>query len=744
MNHTHTSATPFSWLPELLLALLIGASGAFIAGYLLSLNQPPDLVHYRLNGLSLPVPALLRGLPAAGALLLPAIAWRCGDFRLTLSRLNRMLFPLLLPLPVIPAAPDSYWTVLFTAAAAGVAFYRAGAVFSAEFLLKRHSGAFRRAAPYLTAALFLIAVLWGYYLQRRAYDSMFLYFSDWGEYAENYLRLAFAENRSFADFLAVAGHWNPAVNLLMSAALHIYPQADTIFLINAAAIGSAAPLSYALARSLKLPAALSLSWAAIALLNPVIANQPLALFYGFHPINFMIPAVLGFFICRARKQRGGMAALFLLSLLIQETVAVFWAGYAVYLLLKRRYAAGIGLFLFCVMFFWLLSTVVMPHLFAHGSYTQMFHYGNLGATPSEVLLSPFLRPAAFWRTVFQWQNFAFAAGLLAPVWLPVLIRPRLAAAALPLLAGVCLQGSPELKNLVMQYGVEITTLLLAAAILNTAAVYHGTPAPLLNLPGRGIAAARHRTARAGGLTLAALLAGTILYFLFGQYPWQRIRNLPDGTNVLRHLFSRLPEESGRIIATQRLRAHALFERPTASLNAAPQSGDIVMLDLHDPSSSAGALEKMRAELARRHTRPVAWANWFGSQLVCFEVDPATPPPGAPPFLRQMEDGEFRSFGQPLSCGNPDFELRLQGEPGGKAVLLVRLRNRVAYDIDLDIRTRRGNKASRHTIPFAHGLFPAYTQPEHQVFLLELPGGFPEQIAVELIRRPESGPASTPR
>ena len=48
-------------------------------------------------------------------------------------------------------------------------------------------------------------------------------------------------------------------------------------------------------------------------------------------------------------------------------------------------------------------------------------------------------------------------------------------------------------------------------------------------------------------------------------------------------------ENGRIIATQRLRAHALFERPTASLNAAPQSGDIVMLDLHDPSSSAGAL-----------------------------------------------------------------------------------------------------------------------------------------------------------
>ena len=314
MNHTHTSATPFSWLPELLLALLIGASGAFTAGYLFCLNQPPDLVHYRLNGLSLPASALLRWLPAAGALVLPAIAWRCGDFRLTLSRLNRMLFPLLLPMPVIPAAPDSYWTVLFTAAAAGVAFYRAGAVFSAEFLLKRHSGAFRRAAPYLTAALFLIAVLWGYYLQRRAYDSMFLYFSDWGEYAENYLRLAFAENRSFADFLAVAGHWNPAVNLLMSAAVHIYPQADTIFLINAAAIGSAAPLSYALARSLKLPAALSLSWAAIALLNPVIANQPLALFYGFHPINFMIPAVLGFFICRARKQRGGMAALFLLSL----------------------------------------------------------------------------------------------------------------------------------------------------------------------------------------------------------------------------------------------------------------------------------------------------------------------------------------------------------------------------------------------------------------------------------------------
>ena len=782
MNQPNSFLTRFSWLIEPIITLLISCSGIFSIAYLLCLNQPIDLIHYRLTGLSLPdSPLMWYLLPTTGVLLLIFMTCQPGKFQNKLASFNQMLSPLLIPLPVILLAPNSYWTTLLLIAAVGVAGYRAGTNFTAELLVKwrqmqnsskpcfkyhavpqklsyclfsnRFAAEFwnylkrklklpHNAVWYLIGAAFIAEVIWGYILQRRAYDSMFLHFSDWGEYAENYLRLAFSENNKFTDFLAVAGHWNPAINLLMSGALRLVKQPDTIFLINTLVISSVVPLSFILGRSLKLPSGLVLGWAIIALLNPVIANQPLALFYGFHPINFMIPLILGFFICRARNSRRGMIILFLLSLLIQETVAIFWSGYAIYLMLKRRYTLGIALFLCSVIFFWLISNMVMPHLFTHDHYSQMFHYSQLGNTPLEVLLSPFLRPARFWQTILQWQNFAFAAGLLAPVWLALLIHPQLAIATLPLLAGVCLQNSPELKNLAMQYGVEITTLLLTSAIINTAAIYQGAPNKILNLLNCKVKAAKHRTARAGGLTIAMLLGGVFVFLLFGQYAYQRIKNLPSGTKVLNHIFSKLPQGNHRVIATERLRAHALFKRTTYPLKTAPQSGDIVMLDLHDPSNSARILEEMRAHLTTINTRPIAWANWYGSQIVCFEVDPAIPPPGAPPFLRQIPDSEFHQLGQPLLCQSPDFELRLQKLPNYQAALLIRLRQKVNYDVDLRIHTVSDGKQNKHTISYAYGLIPAYMQPQNQVFILKLPTTYPEQIAVEIIRRPESGPKST--
>ncbi len=740
MKNLNLFAMPFKPLLEMLLAFLIGASIVLATGWLICLNQV-HVIFYRMNGLNLPATPWRWGIPALGALLLPVIALRQGNFSQALIRLNRMLFPALLAPIAILIAPNSYWTALFLVFVTGIVAYRAGVAWFGKYGSLHCFRASWRSAPYVVIVLYLFAVLWGYYLQCRAYDSMYLYYSDWGEYSENYLRLAFGENRRAVDFLAVGGHWNFAVNIIMTVAIWLYPHPNTIFLINAIVIFSAMPLGYALARAEKLPTWISLICVAIAFFNPVIANQPLALVFGFHPINFMIPTILGFFICRAKKQVTGMIILFILSLLIQETVAVFWSGYALYLLVKRRYIAGIALFSFCVLLFLLLSLTIIPHLFGSSTYTQIFHYSNLGTTPKEVILSPFLRFSTFLQVVLQWQNLAFAAGLLAPVWLAVLVRPQLAIVALPLLAGICIQDSAYLKNLAMWCGIEITTLLFAIAILNVATIRNGAFSQLLKIAGYGIASARHRTARTAGLVCSLFLCSAIIFTLLGLYSWKVVRNQHSGSKVLRYLFNRLPE-SGRILATQRLRVHALFERKVASEDAELQPGDIVMLDLHDPSIEVDRLEKIRRKLVERQAVPIASANWYGNQLVCFVVEPSSPLPAKfPPCLRIIEDEEFNTMGQWLPDGGDDFELRVQQTRDGKALLLVRLRHRIEYDVDLNICTWIGEKEEHMHLTFAYGLFPAYAQPEHQVFLLPLPGKFPERISVDIVPRPESGTAS---
>lgn len=725
---------------ELPLALLIGAAAAFSVNWFLRQVLPLDLIHHQLTGLKPANPLLEGGLLLGGALLPVFCAWIAGNFAAALQQINRALFPLLIPPLLLLVAPNSYLTLILLAIPVGIAFYRVGFLLADQF---RNFHLSSRMGRLLISLLFLGAAAWGFFLQERAYRAMFLYYNDWGEYAENYLKLAFSNETSPANWLGTAGHWNPAVNVVMASALWLCPSPRTLFLINALVIYSAVPLCYALARRLRLPVTAALLWGGIAFLNPVLSNQPLALFYGFHPINFLIPVLLGFFLCRAAGCRSGMWVLFLFSLLIQETVTIFWAGYALYLMFERRWRHGIVLFSASLLLFWSLSSLVMPRLFTQANYAQMFHYGRLGSTPLEVLCSPFLRPAAFWGTVLQWQNFAFAAELLLPLWLPVLIRPKLAVAALPLLAGVCLQESPELKNIVMQYGVEITTLLLAVAIFNTAWLRRGKPCRLLKLFEAGLPVSRHPT-RITGVLMSLSLTALLLFRLAGCYPWQRIRHLPTGDSVLQHLRARLPEE-GRVVATQRLRPHFLFTHPTAALSTSLCPGDLILLDLHDSSASQETLERVRSELAAIHAIPLGWANWHGSQLVAFQYMPHPEPIPRPPFLQRMSAEEFARCGIPLTDGagdGTDFDFRLLTSRGGAIQLAARLRKSILYDVDLIIEILHGGRRKRYVFPFAYGLFPAYTQPAGTVFFLPLPaaGAPPETIRAEAKRRPFSAAA----
>ena len=196
-------------------------------------------------------------------------------------------------------------------------------------------------------------VAWGWFLQSRAFDTMYFIWGDWNQYVEHYQKLLSGE-APFLLWCAGAGHWNPLANVVMSGALRWCYAPDTIFFINALCIASSVPLGYWFSRKCGLPVGQSLLWLVFAALNPVLSNQYLAFIYGFHPVIFFVPVILGFFIAREYRNRWAMGIFFVLSLLVQETVCIFWAGYAFYLLFQKKFLRGtLLLLLMCGLFYFL-------------------------------------------------------------------------------------------------------------------------------------------------------------------------------------------------------------------------------------------------------------------------------------------------------------------------------------------------------------------------------------------------------
>ena len=576
-----------------------------------------------------------------------------------------------------------------------------------------------RIADRVAFAGWIAAAVWSFLVQRHGFRSLYLLWQDWCQYGEHYLRIATGAAAP-RDFLVAAGHWNPFTNCLMSAALWLYPAPETIFAVNAAALAAAGPLLYLLAKRRGFSPAAALLFGFCAWANPVLYNQS-ALFYGFHPVNLLCVLIPLFFLCRERRPVVA-AALALASLLVQETVAAFWCGYGLWLFLfpekggKGRLWFGAAIAAAAVAYFLAVSSLVMPKLLGGSGYAQNFHYAALGSSPTAILLSPFLRPRAFWGVVLQWQNFAFLLGLAIPAGALAFFPPRFAVAALPLAAAVLAQGSTEVKNLFLQYGVEITLILLTAAVTGGAELL-----------------ARERRRRFCGALTATVTATALMFHLYGVGCLVAPRSLmrrPDAEKVIEFLRGKLPpaESGSRLLAPQRFRAHFAFERPVAGMTAARNPGDAVLVDLDDIGGYD--LAALRRELAADlRVAPVTHLNWYGRRLVLYLVA-AGPEPGrfrGLSFLKTM----------PLNEALPGLFFPAKRPRGvevnlmpNRKTLFLRLREKIAGDLTVKVMVVLDDgRCETRNFLFAHGVLPAECAAPGTVFVLE-PGG--KVLAAEVL------------
>ena len=575
-------------------------------------------------------------------------------------------------------------------------------------------------------------VVWGYYLQSRAFDSLHFIWGDWNQYVEHYSHLL-SGRANFVQWCSGAGHWNLGVNLIMSAALKAWYAPDTVFIINALCVASVVPLGYWLSCKCALSRWMSVVILVLTIFNPVLSNQYLSFIYGFHPIVFLVPLLLGFFIAREYRCRWAMAVLLVLSLLVQETVCVFWAGYAIYLLCCKRWKSGMALFAAMVGLFFFFSKVVIPAAHSVAEYSQMFHYAQLGSSMGEVLLSPLTRPGAFFGTLFERSSICFVLALLTPFFWGLIPNPKLLIAVVPLAAGVCLQDSYECKNVLFQYGVEISVFAMIVTVLNWKKM------AAEESPDRSIFHFCSLKKSVIGVLTATLLCGILLAFIPGNKgPASRILSRPDGGEML-DFITGAAGAFNRVIATSRIRGHFQFSSVDCDIRTDYAPGDVIILDLHDRLIDRQEyVETLRQKIAAdKKVVPVTYCIWENHTIVMFKVLPQEVILPPIPWLQVQPEAEFDKFGTLIDIPVKYCKLRALYH-NGQMIYRAMLMENSSLDIEFALNHKFADGSTKAVaVRFGNGLFPAYTAKPGTVFEFTVPCPPPRSIGGNIYKISES-------
>ncbi len=445
------------------------------------------------------------------------------------------------------------------------------------------------------AAVWVLAVAcggWWYHQAQQAYDNYLLGYNDFGQFA---WRVANTwEGRGFLmetpSWPAFWDHFNPGLALL-APLWGLWPDARLFFVIQAFCLALPAPLVYAIARQLGARPSGAAAWAAAYLAFPAVGLLNLNSGYGWHPISLALPLLLAAMGSMLRGWRGAALAAAVLACSFQEDVLVVLACLSLLMAFQafrdrardpavRPPISALadrlpwrGWLAACAM---LLAGFVVIFEFSGLSRFQVGRFAHLGNSPAEVLLSPVLRPQAFWGSVFQWRSAYFLLALLVPLGLGRLRRGWIVLSATFLPLGVLLAwGHVPATSIAFQYTTALVPVFFLAGIAG-AAMAAACPSD-----SAAVTAGR----RAGALWvggIAATVAGASASAWFGAMPWSsptlndmiwktygapgqksvledRIAGSP-GNAMLNQIVARVGGRESSVLATGRIAAHLLGVR----------------------------------------------------------------------------------------------------------------------------------------------------------------------------------------
>ena len=327
-----------------------------------------------------------------------------------------------------------------------------------------------------------------------------------GRFMESTISLAQCTPHSF-----LGDHFSLALLGLVPFYL-AYPHAETLLVVQVVALALGGWPVYLLARRALPTAEERLVWVAAYVLSAPLAFITL---YDFHEITLaVLPLGLGVYFLATRRTRPMLFCL-ALAYLAKEEVALIALGFALALLLQRRWRLGLGLGVASLVVFFATLQYVIP-AFAGAPYFYLGRYAVLGRDEGEILHTLLLDPLRVVRALFSGEvgsKLAFVLSLFGP-GLGLALRSKWALVpTLPTLAYLLLSNYPGFHTLHNQYGAPLIPIALGASILGLASIER--------------AAWRRR------LSLDVLLASLLFALVLGALPFTSgfydayLRGVPD-------------------------------------------------------------------------------------------------------------------------------------------------------------------------------------------------------------------------
>ena len=511
----------------------------------------------------------------------------CGSQSLALIYFALSIIPLLFWLmrvtEVIPF-PALFWEVIWIAAWTGLSFgeLARNRVSQSPKWSEQHLAWANRVGTSALAVLTTLAAGWWFSQSVEFYQNFLLGYNDFGHFLQRVANTAAGRGMLLESPVLPMfwDHFNPGL-LIMVPLWKLYPSVNLVFALQAGSLAVCSLLIYAISRRLGHPKLAAVAFGGAWLVQPSVGQMNLAYTYGWHPITFAIPLLLSAILCLLTKKRVVALLCTLLALSMEEGVFVIVALVAAVCgaipLMDRLYFKRTsvehaeepsGLIEALPRITWFVVAVasvlgfVLVYKFSGLAEFQTGRFVALGNSPIEILLSPVIRPAAFWGQVLKLENVAFLLLLWLPCGLPALLRGwrYLLPTLLPLGVLIVWDHAPA-HNLAFQYPSTLLPLFWLAS-----------------LSGATVSKAGHDSSLALPSAVTALVTGLVLSLFVGQFPFSSItlrdveamtygaeselRRKSDGEDGrwLTAQVEKIRDSGGESLATARIAAHLVGNR----------------------------------------------------------------------------------------------------------------------------------------------------------------------------------------
>ena len=648
--------------------------------------------------------------------------WRIYPAPSQFAQFHRALLPLLLLIPVF-FLPSGVYSAFWFIAITGITAFRYFAITMPENLLPEKNFKIKWLPPVIIAVCWLCFIAGGFYLQKKAFDTMYLGWSDWGYFLEalrNTLHGKFFHVNGYYHGNFLGGRFCLGLAVLLPY-VWLFNDAYSFFLMNSFILGSGGIIIYFLCRKLNFAQTESFIFGLLYFLIPGFFNMNMAMLYSFHEVYFTIPAVLLAFYFYHSSKYFWAIIFFLYSLTIQETVPILYIGFAAVFILQRKYKLGTVIFFISIIYFFTIYKVVFPWIGSLAVTSSMHRYAHLGNSMIEVALSPLMRPEAFWSSLLRPGTFYFAAALILPLGLLALSRPLLLLAMLPLFGFLCIEFTNQTQNVMMHY----QTMMLLVIIINAIYCYNylkaGRVSNFYRFLLKGLPPVSAGSIRTGAL-YASLLCAALCYYFCAQTPFTKNPVLffqrPDCRPAMAE-FSKLIPPGVPLTASYRVASHFLT-RNNVFYDYNPYDTsfglkDYVIFDLRD-TLSQGTMLPLRDYLLKNKDYNLLRAQPFHDHYFMLfkkeKKNPLTPP------LVTLSNEQWNSIRNKIAIDDANFELKTILETRDDK-LIIRLFLKVIkvpdYDVFIKLNVSGNGQNKEFSCLFGNGFYPAYFAKPGEVY-----------------------------